>query len=248
MKIALLLTGFAHRYESSFMSIKQKILDQHDTDIYISSWDMIEDKYQPHDAYLLQYDSNGAPNPIMVDIDTNAIIQFYQPYLVKYKFNNYKEYHSNRFDNIKFLDRGNDIFLVNDDAKSRGSFWIERLRDQYYILSAGWDLIENKEQYDIFIRSRFDIHYWNFMIQQNNNVNVAKTEYQGLPISDFVAYGNLYNMNHYFKLFHHIENMYVNHNIDITNAEEMLHFYLTKYCHLSVSIDSGLIYTKLNKY
>jgi len=36
MKIALLLTGFAHRYEFSFMSIKQKILDQQIKQILIS--------------------------------------------------------------------------------------------------------------------------------------------------------------------------------------------------------------------
>lgn len=240
MKIALLLTGFARQYNKSFLSIKKYLLDKYDVDIYISSWDKIEKKYNPHSL------RKNPEQQQLKYLSANFIHKIYANNLVKCKLHNYEEYYQNRFSPIKFIDRKNDVFKNNQKAIDLGSFWVERLRDQWYIVQQGWNLIENKQQYDIFFRIRFDIYLLTFRIQDFNLV-VTYPEFEDLALSDYLAYGNYESMNKYCNMFDHIENMYIKHNVNIAISESMLEFYLKHYCNINYHIDKGLVYRRLNR-
>ena len=61
-----------------------------------------------------------------------------------------------------------------------------------------------------------------------------------------MAYGEPANMEKYCNMFHHIESLYTNHNIDISHAEAMSEFYMREYGHQSeVFIDLDIQYNKV---
>lgn len=222
MKVAILLTGFAKNCDKTYPNLKKFLLDRYDCDIYISSWDKVQmsrpwswDANRPH---------SSAEKFPLYRLDTDSIKLMYEEHLVDSCFTSYDNYYHNRFANIKLLDRYRDTFKVDKDAKDRGSFWVERLRDQWYIVKKGWGLIQNPEQYDIILRLRFDIdlkdielHKSNFTIPHNFlNINYC----------DYFAYGNARYMKKYCHLFDNIKSMYVDYNVDISHADYMLKYYM----------------------
>ena len=61
-----------------------------------------------------------------------------------------------------------------------------------------------------------------------------------------MAYGEPDSMEKYCNMFDHIESMYINHNIDISHAEQMNEFYMKKYGNPSESfIDIDINYSKI---
>ena len=240
MKIALILTGFMRKNKKTLNSLKQQILDKYDTDIYISSWDTIEKRYNPH------ADKNKPTNTQLCKITQEKIINQYKEYnLKKYVFHNYDDYYKNRFENIEFLDRPDDIFKKNKRAKRLGSFWVERLRDQWTIVKNGFDLIDNKQDYDIFLKIRSDIFLYNIKIHNTDKLILSPPEFPDFEISDYFAYGNLHNMNCYCTMIDHIKKIYTKHNINIAVSEELLYFYLKEYCNIDIFVDNTIIYKRL---
>lgn len=240
MKIALILTGFARHYSRTFGPIKEFLLDKYDVDIYISSWNKIETKYNPHNS------RQHPESKQIIDLHTGFLSRLYGDKLIDYKLHDYDEYYKNRFKSIEFINRENDIFKTDKQAKDLGSFWVERLRDQWYIVQQGWNLIKNKEQYDIFFKIRFDLYLLIFAFKESNLVLVP-SEFPYFEITDYMAYGNYDSMNKYCNMFDHIENMYKNHNTNIAVSEKMLQFYLKEYCKINYLVDKGLVYRRLKK-
>lgn len=241
MKIALLLTGFARKYSRSFISIKEHLLNNYDVDIYIASWDKIEQKYNPHLVKAKPKTQN------LINLSTDNVRDFYGDFLVDYKFNKYDEYYRNRFENIALINRENDVFKIDEQAKNLGSFWIERLRDQWYIVQQCWNLVSNKEQYDIFFRMRFDIYLLYFRLKKDLDLVLPTPEFPDFLITDYLAYGNYETMNKYCNMFDHIETLYTKYNVNIAASEIMLNFYLKEYCKINYHIDKGLVYKRLKR-
>jgi hypothetical protein len=143
MKIGLVLTGFSRFYKHTFPFFSN-FINENNVDVYISTWDVVQSRPSNWNSNSNSYNFH------VVKADKDEIIRLYSDTkkLINYNFENWSEYYSNRFDKIQILDRENDIFKTNHSAAKRGSFWIERLRDQWYIVKKGWDLIENPEKYD----------------------------------------------------------------------------------------------------
>jgi len=228
MKVAILLTGHSRDYNKTFDSLKKNVLDVYDCDIYFNTWDV--NQTSPDRGITRTF---NIPEKAF---DTQSLIEKYQPYL-------------NRFPNISFLDRPDDVFKVNERAIYHGSFWVERLRDQWWMINKGWKLIDNPDQYDVIFRMRFDLQLDHIQFKKAKFV-VPKSEVEfhkiGTHWSDHMAYGEPANMEKYCNMFHHIESLYTNHNIDISHAEAMSEFYMREYGHQSeVFIDLDIQYNKI---
>jgi len=222
MKLALLLTGHPRTYRQTICSLKKSLLDNYDIDIYFFTWNKTQgitlnnSEFEPEDFSMedLVKDYRSSGN------------------LVKYKFADIEEYKRNRFNNIKFLDRENDVFKVDPSARHHGSFWVERLRDQWYGVKQCYSLIEDVSKYDCILRVRFDMDLYipklldlDFVIykdQMNNNAN-------GLNYTDHFAYGKPKQMKKYCHLFDHIPDMYYNFNVDVSHATKMVKYYMEEY-------------------
>lgn len=233
MKVALLLTGHSRTYKKTIDNLKKHILDNYDVDMYFFTWN----KTQP-----LTIDNKES---VYENIDTKTLIGDYSSIgnLVKYEIGDIDHYKQNRFENIKFLDRENDVFKVNQSAIFHGSFWVERLRDQWYGVKKCFFLLENPFQYDCIIRMRFDIDLYN--IQLKNLDFVIPQDIHGWDYSDHFAYGNPESMKKYCHLFDYIPSMYYNLNVDVTHATNMPKFYMARYGdnRVTANIDDSIKYT-----
>jgi hypothetical protein len=221
MKIALLLTGFVRSYLNNFNSLKVNIIDKYNTDIYISTWNKTQ----------------SIINSGYDDYDINSFINIYSDKLKDYIILDIDKYYADKI-NITFQSRSDDIFKINNRAIEHGSRWVERLRDQWYIVNNGFNLISNN--YDYIIRTRFDVLINNFNLLPIDFVIPAPH-----PINvynDHFAYGNYDNMKIYCDLYSNIEKLYIDYNIDISNAEYMLKFYIENYHKINTYIDSTIKY------
>ena len=221
MKIALLLTGFVRSYLSNFNSLKVNIIDKYNTDIYISTWNKTQ----------------SIINSGYDDYDINSFINIYSDKLKDYIILDIDKYYADKI-NITFQSRSDDVFKINNRAIEHGSRWVERLRDQWYIVNNGFNLISNN--YDYIIRTRFDVLINNFNLLPIDFVIPAPH-----PINvynDHFAYGNYDNMKIYCDLYSNIEKLYIDYNIDISNAEYMLKFYIENYNKINTYIDSTIKY------
>ena len=221
MKIALLLTGFVRSYLSNFNSLKVNIIDKYNTDIYISTWNKTQ----------------SIINSGYDDYDINSFINIYSDKLKDYIILDIDKYYADKI-NITFQSRSDDVFKINNRAIEHGSRWVERLRDQWYIVNNGFNLISNN--YDYIIRTRFDVLINNFNLLPVDFVIPAPH-----PINvynDHFAYGNYDNMKIYCDLYSNIEKLYIDYNIDISNAEYMLKFYIENYHKINTYIDSTIKY------
>lgn len=244
MKVAVILTGFCRKYEETHQSMYLHLFKKYNADIFISSWDVVQ--YRPEN-----WDSN---NPKLnyelptYKLDTESIINLYNKdgKLVSYNFENWNNFVNNRFSNLDLSN--NQTIIHNVRAKKHGSFWVERLRDQWYIVKKGWDLIQNPSDYDIILKVRFDLLLNKIELNPNQFTIplLDIVDRVGINYCDYLAYGNYEQMKKYMSLFDNIEDISSNHNVDITNAEEMLYFYMEKYKNpINKNIDYNINYELL---
>jgi hypothetical protein len=222
MKVALLLTGHPRTYKKTIDNLKKSILDNYDVDIYFFTWNKTQGMTLGNKEFSYE------------NFNNEELINVYDSIgnLVKYKFGDIDEYKKNRFDNINLLDRENDVFKVDQSARHHGSFWVERLRDQWYGVKECFSLVENASQYECIIRARFDIDLYvpklldlDFVIYKDEmNLNS-----NGFNYTDHFAYGKLKQMKKYCHLFDYIPDMYYNFNVDISCANKMVKYYMEEY-------------------
>jgi hypothetical protein len=181
-------------------------------------------------------------------VDKDTLVEKLKPYLKNYNFESWDNYQKNRFPNIVFLDRPDDVFKVNSRAIHHGTFYTERIRDQWWMVKKAWGLIETPNQYDVIMRVRFDMLIHNIDIKNNKFVVPKSTigfHNIGTDWSDYFAYGDPISMEKYCNMFDHIETMYTEHNIDISHAEAMNEFYMREYGNKSEAfIDFTIHYEK----
>lgn len=239
MKIAVVLTGHCRDFDKTFKNFEQNIFKKYNTDVYFNTWDVNQHSINSVGKFNLAYHK----------VDKESLINKLSPYLKNYNFESWEEYQKNRFPNISFVERENDVFKVNERAKYHGSYYIERIRDQWWMVKNAWSLMENPYQYDIIMRVRFDMLIHSIQFKKAKFV-VPKSEIEFYKIetnwSDYFAYGEPDAMYKYFHMFNSIENMYVDYNVDITHAEQMHEFYMRQYGNKIESfIDFEIDYNKV---
>jgi hypothetical protein len=229
MKVAVLLTGYCRDYQYTYDSIDSTIFTKYDTDIYISSWNVIQQRPENWDSTNPQSNKEYPVTPA----DMAGVIRLYNSNnkLIDFNFENWNRFYENRFSNIELLDRENDIFKTNERAKYHGSFWVERLRDQWWVVKKGWELIKNPEKYDVILRIRFDILLEEIQLIPNTFTIPASDILHKIDVQycDYIGYGSPYAMEKYCKLFDNIQTIYKEHNFDVSHAESMLKFYMEEF-------------------
>lgn len=226
MKIALLLTGFPRTYKRTYKNLKKNILDVYDVDTYICSWDKSQLK----------------SGETLITTDTVDVITSYPGKISSYIFVDYEKYVEKRFSSIKLLDRDNDVFKVDPRAMQHGSYWVERLRDQWYIVKYAFSMLINPKQYDLIMRLRFDVDLIDIQIKEKDFV--IPKDIGGWDYSDHFAYGNYESMKKYCNIFDSFHDMYLTHNVDISHAVNLLKFYMEDYKKpVNTYIDNSINYT-----
>lgn len=241
MKVAVILTGHSRDYNKTFDLLSKNVLEKYDIDLYFNTWDINQNS--PDRIVNVSF---NIPDK---KVDSNLLIQKYNSYLKNHNIESWENYKKNRFPNIEFIDRPNDVFKTNNRAIQHGTYWVERLRDQWWMIKKGWSLIENPNQYDVVFRTRFDLLISHIEFKKAKFV-VPKSEVEFYKIgtywSDHMAYGEPDSMEKYCNMFDHIETLYKDYNIDISHAEAMSEFYMREYENKSeVFIDWDIKYSKV---
>ena len=237
MKVALLLTGHARTYKIAYESIKKQLLDRYDVDVYLSTWSVDNPGRAKGTADWAE--------PMPLDLD--GLISTFNP--LKVHVEDHYEFYANRFPTVDIWSstRPDDVFKVNAFAIECGTFFVERMRDQWYMVKKGWDLIEDPAQYDVIVRLRLDMYLDDITLTSDNLVTPDRPV-DGIDrgaVCDLMAYGPPAHMEKYCALFDNIEPMYVNDNVNIAHADEMLGVYLKNYCGIYPTlVDVGFHWAK----
>lgn len=202
MRIAVLLTGFLRSYKQSAPTILDQF-KEHDFDIYCCTWDTQE---------------NGQPT-LESDFD------IYGDKLVKSLICSYKDY-KNFHPNLVKINRDNDVFDIDPRAKEHGEYWMNRLRDQWYIVLNAFNMIDYPSKYDIIVRLRFDLALDQMTFVVNDKLTIPVDISGVWDYTDHMAYGNPSVMTKYCSLFNWIPNLYMKHNIDVTHAVKMPKYFM----------------------
>jgi len=153
MKVALILSGHVRGWKPCYEGTKKHLLDNHDVDVYISTW-----------TENNQGRTSSNPNWYeTTPVDLQPVIDLYKP--KKINALDPKEYYASRFPSVKV-----------DESKS---FWVERLRDQFYVRKIGYELISNPEDYDVVVLQRLDLML--------GSINLKKVDTLVLPDDKSVA-------------------------------------------------------------
>lgn len=215
MKIALLLSGFLRTFDENYASLKENLLDRFDTDIYITTWNINEPQYE--------------------SFNVNKIVNLYGNDLKGLSVKDYNIYEKFKNRMVIFDDMSNLIKTLSKDKITtdkcileHGTYWVERLKDQWLLVNENYNQIIVPEHYDIIVRSRFDISYNRpFTFTSNDNFTIPENPYHGY--TDHLAYGSPIVMKKYCQLYQHIQSLYENFHIDISFAEGMLRYYMEEY-------------------
>lgn len=237
MKIAIVLTGHSRDFNKSFPKFKE-IFDKYNTDVYFNTWDVNQHSVN----------SVGRFNLPKYPVNKEELLEKLNPYIKNYNIESSENYEKNRFPNIEFIDRPDDVFKVNPRAVHHGSFYVERIRDQWWMVKNAWKLIENPYQYDLIMRVRFDMIIEHIEFKKAEFVVPKSTlgfHDIGTHWSDYFAYGTPASMEKYFHFFDHIETLYKEYNMDISHAEQMHEWYIREYGNKVESfIDFDIKYSK----
>lgn len=217
MKVALVMTGHMRGYRHAYEGIKKFLLDQHDVDIYISTWDVDNPGRYVADWTSVYY------QPI------DPLVYLYQP--KKIHVEQHQQFYANRYPsmNLGSLDRPDDVFKVDAHAINHGSLWVERIRDMWYIIKKGYMLIDNPKEYDVIMRLRLDTVLEDFVLRETTAPVFLEVDLEKKWVHDLLVYGPPDPMEKYFTLFDYIEPMYYNDNINIAHSDELLGMYLMNY-------------------
>ena len=148
-KIAMVITGHLRSFKDNFENLKKFFLDRYDVDIYASTWNK---------------------NFIGVGKNNFTLHTKEEIYNLLSIYPNLKGINISDYDEINSLTKN---FLENFGSFKRlsnpyyrqyqGALLTKELMTynigQWYLVEKGFEIIENKEKYDIFFRNRFDINF-----------------------------------------------------------------------------------------
>lgn len=206
MKVAVIITGFLRTYEQAFSLLQRNVLDKYNIDLYLATWDKQENGSFVTSNFYNRYKNYNLKNVIIENVEN---------------------YNKQKFV-IKKITRNRDVFDIDERAKQHGEYWANRLKDQWYLVKKGYESIDNKKDYDLILRLRFDLFLESILLNKQDAVIIPK-DIGGWRFTDHMAYGDTNSMNKYCLLHDSIYDLYLLHNIDITHAVEMPKYYLENF-------------------
>jgi hypothetical protein len=219
MKIALVLTGHQRKYTACYPSVKKFILDRHGVDVYLSTWNS--------NYYSRGQSIDPATGSTMVSIpaDIQPLLDLYNP--VKVHVEKQEEYYATKTITPYFnqmipwsfngqtgeqpgcecnWNRFNLGPKRECTSPEVGCDALEMMKDQWYMVKKGFELIDNPSQYDLVMKLRLDILFHHFEFEENlpKGTIVVPREFTdqipGWPeymTNDHLAYGDPDSMDKY---------------------------------------------------
>ena len=224
-KVAMVLTGHLRNYKVNFENLKQHILNHHDVDIYVSTWDLNSIKSKRL-AILIKMSDDEIFNRIGL-------------------YPNVKKILINKTEEVSALAQ-----LEYDLAKSeeRSGKWdinnkkyslfpyhtkfdeIVKISSAWYCVQEGFKLIENVDSYDILLRNRFDILYFTPLDFKNYDMVVtppSPLKKELYKVRNYIQYGKPIMKNLMKNMFEYsITTLCRYRNF---SAEHMLEYVLDEY-------------------
>jgi hypothetical protein len=199
-KVALLLPGLTRSAKLCHDSIYKNILSKYDVDIYMHVWDISN----------ISLDNKNSELEISID----EIVELYKP--KKIVVDNY-------FDKIDEL-----VNKVKNYDLSLCDNLPDRIISQFYKIQSCFDLIEDKDKYDLIIRGRIDMFLNECLklevmdkdsinipnLQNKNTTNIGEY-YYSVPhdshgIIDVFSIGSYDNMQKYCNVFRNLDELCIN--------------------------------------
>lgn len=211
MRIAILLTGFYRSFDR-VRARYQHLAEYYEADVFVHTWN--------RDEWAVNKDNYTR------DITENDFSEFAKHVnLEEIVLHDLEHYRKNR---IAFVEnnRENDVLKTDPRAREHGTFWANRLRDQWYLVAKGWESITKRySNYDLVFRSRLDIELSSIELY-NANCLVIPKDIGGWDYSDHMAFGNLKSMEKYCNFYYKMQEVYDKYNVDPTHAVNFPRFYL----------------------
>lgn len=224
MKTAILITGHPRTYAKTVSSLFENCISVNKSDVFLSVWSHNEDGSESNIP-----DLQDSYSPICIDVSSASDYEsIREPFLL--------------------LDRDDDCFKKNIRAylsiKTNGIRQIERIRSQWYRVKRGMDMICSRGNYDVVLRTRFDISFKEKLDMSKVDINSSRYYIPSLlesvrqdhyihcglttPVmTDHWCYGSLNSMKKYASLYDNILPMYRDENIPVSNAEEMFSYFMS---------------------
>ena len=230
MKTAIIFTGFVRSFSFYGKKLYQNLFEAFpNADLYFCTWDIV--------------DINDRKK-----IDCNLFN----------KFQNCKgitildwEFHKNLIDTTIQQDRVDDLYHINRFAKMQGIDASNNIRNQWYLVHRAKDLLP-RNYYDVIVRTRFDLNYTEFKVDSvESGVTIpynfftnhyAKNVDIESGFCDHLAYGTNEDMFIYFDMYNNFNKMYIEDNANISHAEGILKYYLTKYRKVKINMNNNILY------
>ena len=198
MTIAITLSGLSRTYKKSLPSFHKNILlanKKHDLDIYITVWDhtheRVEGAEKPNEYAI---NINKLPKNILKDV-----VESYSPkrHCI---MDQYHEKNSFFTEHAKKL-----IKVVGTPNHPQPNLLIHSVIAQSYVWHRVFDLIDSNCDYDLIIKSRFDLDYKEPIVFDNfdiNKVNCFGLAHQNFGVGDIVFGSNYKIMKKLMYQYH----------------------------------------------
>jgi hypothetical protein len=213
MKVALLLSGHFRNANSCFFSIREKILDRFDTDVFISTWNPGGDF-----TNYIPVPTRDIPDAITFD----QVINLYKP----------KSILSEDFDSVKIKKLIDKAWELDPHGPMNGETNSASILCMWHKIHSSFKIMENYEssagfRYDFIIKGRFDIN-----IHDPIDLEIDKGSVKIPPgfdwrggFNDIFAWGGREEMGYYCSLYEKIEE-YVKTRGVFFHPETMLKYHL----------------------
>ncbi|NBR61180.1 hypothetical protein EB118_15185 [bacterium] len=150
-RLAIVITGHLRTFKKHFNDFKKNILDHHDCDLYLSTWDSNHIGVMAG-ASLVKYEQATLEKELNI-----------YPNIKKITISPYKKINHECDEYIKSY--GEFGTCPDPFYKKYIGGRVERKTmpynaGQWYPVQEGFKSIDNPEQYDILMRTRFDIHHY----------------------------------------------------------------------------------------
>lgn len=138
MKIAVCISGQPRNYEQGYSELKKWFLDKYDCDVYIHAWKDLESEFKTSHPFA------RSKTHKFTEQDYQNILNLYQP----------KDYYF----------QPPIVFDVNDIRGHLLGYKLNDLLSAGYSRQAAFDLVEESGiEYDLVIRTRFDLQFTNYI-------------------------------------------------------------------------------------
>lgn len=210
MRIAILIVGLTRTYQKTYQSLFDNIIKkypEHEFDIFLTTWNIIGSVTKEKTIYKSnEMDQKWINlNEMLLEDEVELIKKVYQPKF--FRMLNYQQWKSQKQPIM-------DEFIYKFQLESQRNLVEQSLFSQYYGIKMAMNdlnnyISSNKIQYDLIIKTRFDLFYgskeinWNSIYQHIYDKNEIVSMKNWIPqgLSDQLIIGNLSQINKYAQLY-----------------------------------------------